>query len=92
MHTFEGCPAFLIAFLLLRLPHHLAENTIKSDGKSGMIHRGCEDLAKLFLFFFLLSAQQIVSTDGPGLPGYIFSWCPGFTLLLRDNTECSAPG
>lgn len=89
MHPLEDCAAFLISFLLY-LPYHLAENTTKSDGKSGIIHRGSEDLARWG--FFLMSVQQIISTGGPGSPGYIFTWCPGLMQLLHGNTEHSTPG
>lgn len=32
----------------------------------------------------------MISTNGPGLPGYIITQCPGFTLVLNGNTvQCS---
>lgn len=92
MHTPEDCPAFLISFLLLCLPYHLVENALKNDGKGkGELFR--EDLKTLqgLGIFLLLSVQQIISTDEPRLPAYIFTQCPGFTLLLHSNTEHSTP-
>lgn len=86
MHNLEDCPAFLLSAVVLTVPpcgdHH--QKWWEKWNYSQRIRRPCKR------FFFVSSADNF--HRWAWWPGYIFTQCPGFTLLLHGNTEHSTLG